>query len=209
MHVILWWTLIRLTALDISMINGHTGCASYLIACHAPSGGGAYHRAAATIQAVWRYHKFKVQMIMLRLCQWSLILYILQCQRDISRYWSAAVIQRCVCRWLWRVKAARVRQARLAARNRAACTIQLKWKEYIVEKRRYEATYSRLKARLRQEQLAASLIIAELQAQTQSISLPPAKTTVIEIPLRERAFRSPSTQWESSDSVYISLCCIV
>lgn len=49
-----------LTALDIALINDHAGCASYLMACHAPSGGGVYHRAAATIQAVWQYHRHKV-----------------------------------------------------------------------------------------------------------------------------------------------------
>lgn len=49
-----------MTALDISLVNGHTGCASYLMSCHAPSGGGVYHRAAATIQAVWRYYRYKV-----------------------------------------------------------------------------------------------------------------------------------------------------
>lgn len=50
-----------LTALDIALVNDHAGCVSYLMACHAPSGGGAYHRAAATIQAVWRYHRHKVR----------------------------------------------------------------------------------------------------------------------------------------------------
>lgn len=100
-----------------------------------------------------------------------------QCRRAITRYWSAVVLQRCVRKWLCGVKAIRVRQARLAARHRAASTIQLHWREYIREKRRYEATYARLKAQLRQEQLAASLIIAELQCQTQSVSLPVAVPT--------------------------------
>lgn len=43
------------------MRNDHAGCVSYLVSCHAPSGGGVYHRAAITIQAVWRYHRFKVR----------------------------------------------------------------------------------------------------------------------------------------------------
>ena len=83
------------------------------------------------------------------------------------------VIQRCVRRWLCGLRAIRLRKARQAARHRAAHTIQLHWREYIREKRRYEATCARLKARLRQEQMAASLIIAELQSQMQSVSLPP------------------------------------
>ena len=49
-----------LTPLDVAMKNGHSECANYLIRCHAPSGGGVYHRAALTIQAVWRYHRHKV-----------------------------------------------------------------------------------------------------------------------------------------------------
>lgn len=40
------------------------------------------------------------------------------------------------------------------------------------EKRRYEATYSRLILKLRQEQLATALIVTELQAQTQRVRLP-------------------------------------
>lgn len=54
------FVVISLTALDVALKNGHTGCADYLIFCHAPSGGGVHHRAAATIQAVWKYHRYKV-----------------------------------------------------------------------------------------------------------------------------------------------------
>ncbi len=57
---ILWNFFFSLTALDIALQQDHAGCVSYLMSCHAPSGGGAYHRAAATIQAVWRYHRYKV-----------------------------------------------------------------------------------------------------------------------------------------------------
>ena len=74
------------------------------------------------------------------------------------------------------MRAKRVKQARLAARHRAARTIQSRWRDYIREKRRYEATCARLKARLQQEQVAASLIIAELQSQMQSVSLPLPET---------------------------------
>ncbi len=44
------------------MKNGHEACENYLVYCHAPSGGGVYHRAALTIQAVWRYHRYKVSL---------------------------------------------------------------------------------------------------------------------------------------------------
>ena len=50
----------RLTALDVALLNGHKDCADFLVSCHAPTGGGAYHRAACTIQAVWRFYRHKV-----------------------------------------------------------------------------------------------------------------------------------------------------
>jgi len=98
----------------------------------------------------------------------------LQRQRDLNQQWSALVIQRHIRKWLCRNRAIRVRQARLAYRDRAARTIQFHWRGFIAEKRRYEATCARLRARLRREQEAAAFIIAELQLQTQSISLPSA-----------------------------------
>ena len=52
----------RLTALDVALLNGHRDCADFLISCHAPTGGGAYHRAAYTIQAVWRFYRHKVHV---------------------------------------------------------------------------------------------------------------------------------------------------
>ena len=48
------------TALDLAMLKGHAGCSDFLLYCHAPSGGGAYHRAALTIQSVWRLYRHKV-----------------------------------------------------------------------------------------------------------------------------------------------------
>ena len=99
---------------------------------------------------------------------------LFQRRQAISRDWSATVIQRCVRRWLGRARAARVRSARSAAWHGAARTIQRRWRAYAAEKRRYEATYSRLVRKLRQEQLATALIIAELQAQTQRVRLPTA-----------------------------------
>ena len=166
-----------LTALDIALINGHAGCVSYLMSRHAPSGGGVYHRAAATIQAVWRYHRHKVRTLDQSLL--SVIITNMQCRQEISRYWSATMLQRVVRRWLCQKREKRVRQARQAALNRAARTIQSRWKQFIVEKRRYEATYARLKAKLKQEQLAAHLIIAELQYQTENICLPSSVGTQV------------------------------
>lgn len=113
-----------------------------------------------------------------------MIVTLFQCRRDISFYWSATILQRCVRKWLSQIKAKRVRQAQLTVRDRAARTIQHRWKQFIAEKRRYEATYSRLKAKLHQEQLAASLIIAELQAQTRSVCLP---STAANIPRKRLA----------------------
>ena len=84
------------------------------------------------------------------------------------------ILQRSIKTWLRRLRSRRVREARHAAYNRAALCIQHKWKTYIAEKRRYEDTYNRLKLRLQQERLAASLIVAELQAQTHKVSLPPS-----------------------------------
>ena len=54
------YTAYRHSALDLAMLEGHMGCADYLISVGVSTGGGAYHRAAATIQAVWRYHRHKV-----------------------------------------------------------------------------------------------------------------------------------------------------
>ena len=68
----------------------------------------------------------------------------------------------------------------MAARHRAASIIQLNWRQFIAERRRYEATCSKLRARLRQEQMATSLIVAEIQAQAQNVSLP--STTAARIP---------------------------
>ena len=50
----------RFTALDLAMLNAHTECAEYLIAQGATSGGGKFHRAALTIQTVWKFHRHKV-----------------------------------------------------------------------------------------------------------------------------------------------------
>ncbi len=82
------------------------------------------------------------------------------------------LLQRSVRAWLLRLKSCRVREARHAAYNKAASCIQHRWREYIVQKRRYESTYNKLKIKLQQEQLATTLIVAELQAQTQRIKLP-------------------------------------
>ena len=41
-----------------------------------------------------------------------------------------------------------MRLARERARHRAAETIQYNWKMYITQKRRYESTYNKLRARL-------------------------------------------------------------
>ena len=43
----------------------------------------------------------------------------------------------------------------------------------MMHKRRYESTYHRLKMKLQRERLAASLIVAELQAHAHRVSLPP------------------------------------
>ena len=60
------------------------------------------------------------------------------------------VIQRAVRLWLTRSRACRVRRARERARHRAATLIQHHWRLYIREKRRYESTYARLRAKLEQ-----------------------------------------------------------
>ena len=65
-----------------------------------------------------------------------------------ARQWCAAVIQRAVRHWLAERRAERLRLARERARHKAAATIQLHWKSYITQKRRYESTYAKLKARL-------------------------------------------------------------
>ena len=49
------------TALDLALAHGHREVADYLISQGAPSGGGVYHRAALTIQAVWRLHRHRVR----------------------------------------------------------------------------------------------------------------------------------------------------
>ena len=99
-------------------------------------------------------------------------LLLLQCRREISLCWSATILQRCVRRWLSQIRARQVRRVELATRARAARVIQQTWRQFISEKRRYEATYSCLRAKLRQEQLAASIIIAEIQTQTKRVCLP-------------------------------------
>ena len=54
--------VLSLTALDLAMIGGHWDVANYLISQGAPSGGGKFHRSAATIQAVWRLYKHRVSV---------------------------------------------------------------------------------------------------------------------------------------------------
>lgn len=49
------------TALDLALVNGHREVADYLISQGVPSGGGMFHRAALTIQAVWRLHRYRVR----------------------------------------------------------------------------------------------------------------------------------------------------
>lgn len=49
------------TALDLALVNGHREVADYLISQGVPSGGGTFHRAALTIQAVWRLHRHRVR----------------------------------------------------------------------------------------------------------------------------------------------------
>ena len=77
---------------------------------------------------------------------------IFSCQRrwGVARQWAAVVIQQAVRHWLARCRAQRVRKVRERVRNRAASLIQRHWQLYIQEKRRYEATYTRLKAKLEQ-----------------------------------------------------------
>lgn len=49
-----------LTAVDLALLHTHTECAALLMAQGAPTAGGRIHRAAATIQAVWRFHRYTV-----------------------------------------------------------------------------------------------------------------------------------------------------
>ena len=51
----------RHTALDLAMAGGHREIADHLTSVGAPSGGGLFHRAALTIQAVWRLHRYRVR----------------------------------------------------------------------------------------------------------------------------------------------------
>ncbi len=53
----------RHSALDLAMLGGHSGCADYLYSVGVPSSGGLYHRAALTIQHVWRFHRHKVRLL--------------------------------------------------------------------------------------------------------------------------------------------------
>ena len=43
------------------MAGGHREVADYLISVGAPSRGGKFHRAAVTIQTVWRLHRHRVK----------------------------------------------------------------------------------------------------------------------------------------------------
>ena len=72
-------------------------------------------------------------------------------RRCFSRkQWSVVLIQRAVRRWRRRRVVGRVRLVREKARNTAAATIQRRWREYMVGRRRYEATCARLRARIHQ-----------------------------------------------------------
>ena len=81
------------------MINGHTECADYLMSCHVPSGGGIYHRAVATIQAAWKYHRYKVE------CLHSVFVFFarqsnIRFESDlhtVSAYWSTVSVGANVC----------------------------------------------------------------------------------------------------------------
>ena len=78
------------------------------------------------------------------------LIFSCQCRWGVARQWAAVVIQRAVRHWLARCRARRVRRVRVRVRNRAASLIQHHWQLYIQEKRRYEATYTKLKAKLEQ-----------------------------------------------------------
>lgn len=146
-------TMERCTPLDLAMLSSHLSCSVFLMSAHAPSGGGRYHRAALTIQAAWRFTRYKRR-------------------RKVALEWAAVVFQRAFRRVCLQRKSRRLRQVRTRARHAAASTIQHHWRGYIREKRRYEATYARLKARLQQERVAAEIILHELNSQTHCVQLP-------------------------------------
>lgn len=97
------------------------------------------------------------------------------CYQHVACQLAAMILQRSIRAWLCRLRARRVRKVRHAAFHKAASLIQCKWRNYISKKRHYEATYIRLKARLKQEKLAATLIMEELRVHAQSVSLPPSQ----------------------------------
>ena len=55
-------SLLSCSALDLALGSGHREVADYLISQGAPSSGGIFHRAALTIQAVWRLHRHRVSV---------------------------------------------------------------------------------------------------------------------------------------------------
>lgn len=61
-HFMLVLSIFSRTALDLAMAGGHRDVADYLISQGGPSGGGIFHRAALTIQAVWRLHRHRVSV---------------------------------------------------------------------------------------------------------------------------------------------------
>eukprot|EP00731_Ephydatia_muelleri_P018008 Em0011g48a len=150
-------TVERCTALDLAMLSSQSSCSVFLMSVCAPSGGGQYHRAALTIQAAWRFSRYKRR-------------------RHTTREWAAVVLQRAFRRVRLRRKSRRLRQVRARTLNSAATTIQRHWRGYIGEKRRYEATYARLRARLLQERAAAGIILHELNSQTHNMQLPSTAT---------------------------------
>ena len=141
------------------MAGGHREVADYLISIGAPSGGGIFHRAALTIQAVWRLHRYRVRenghfhhsvcVHNMHVCV-CVCVCVLQRRRRSRREWSASVIQRAMRRWIGRRGAERVRRVRWRNRHRAAATIQRSWRQFIEGRRRYKASCARLRARIQQ-----------------------------------------------------------
>ena len=133
------------------MLTCHDGCTQLLISWGAPSAGGRYHTAALTIQGAWQRHRAKVTHCSSKQApQLSRFSSSAQRREEVRRSWAAAVIGRSVRWWLRRREAQRLQQLHETARHRAATTIQFHWRRFTTEQRRYEASCTRLKAKLEQ-----------------------------------------------------------
>eukprot|EP00118_Oscarella_pearsei_P011334 m.75540 g.75540 ORF g.75540 m.75540 type:complete len:574 (+) comp35942_c0_seq7:1216-2937(+) len=144
----------KLTALDLALLGQHKACADFLISCGSHTNGGMFHRSAALIQAWWKFKRHKHR-------------------QGIAREHATLVLQCAARQLLARVQTRRLKDLQLRVQHRAVSVIQKHWKTYIAQKRRYEADYAALKAKLMKEKEKALAALKLIKEQEHFSVVPP------------------------------------